>query len=226
MRVENVMTRRVIVTGPDTSLKNVARILLEHGVSGLPVVDAEGHVLGVVSETDILVKESATNAPHLGLVGWPLEEARDLERKLTAHTAGEAMSSPPIVVDLGFSVVEAAARMLDTGVNRLPVVDGDKLVGIVTRADLVRAFVRPDEQIAREIREDVVRRMLPSSRDGVKVRVEQGEVTLQGRVESKTEAELVEASVARVPGVVAVRSSMTWRTDERAARAVGDRGND
>ena len=101
--------------------------------------------------------------------------------------------------------------MLDRGVNRLPVVDADgKLVGIVTRADLVRAFVRDDSEIAREIRDDVLLRTLWESPDRFRVRVRGGEVTLAGKVNDAHAAGTLVRFVERVPGVVNVRSRITW----------------
>jgi CBS domain-containing protein len=111
--------------------------------------------------------------------------------------------------------------MLDEGVNRLPVVDDEgRLVGIVTRADLVRAFVRPDAEIEREIREDVLERLLLlETPESVTVAVDGGKVTLAGLVEMRTDAELVPALVAGLPGVVEVESSVRWRTDNSKRRS-------
>jgi CBS domain-containing protein len=106
--------------------------------------------------------------------------------------------------------------MLEQGVKRLPVVDGaGTLVGIVTRSDLVRAFVRSDEEIAREIREDVIRRALWIDPEEIEVTVERGEVRLAGELESRTEAALIPGFVERVPGVVSVLSKLRWPDDDR-----------
>jgi CBS domain-containing protein len=108
--------------------------------------------------------------------------------------------------------------MLERQVNRLPVVLEDKLVGIVTRADLVRAFHRPDEEILREISEDVLLQTLWISLDRVTISVEGGEVSLAGEMENRTQAELAVAYVSRVPGVVDVHSDLTWQVDDLARR--------
>jgi CBS domain-containing protein len=101
--------------------------------------------------------------------------------------------------------------MLDRSVNRLPVVDAHgKLVGIVTRADLVRAFVRADKEIEREILDDVIVRTLWRSPESFRVSVERGEVTLEGRVADADSAQMLRLFVERVPGVVGVRSHITW----------------
>jgi CBS-domain-containing membrane protein len=120
-------------------------------------------------------------------------------------------------------VTEAASLMLDENVKRLPVVDDSaKLVGIVSRADLVRAFVRSDEEIEREIREEVLRRALWIDPVLVRVIVERGEVRLEGTVENQSEAELLPRLVQRVPGVVSVLSKLRW-LDENGDRG-GSRG--
>jgi CBS domain-containing protein len=214
MRVQDVMTKEVRTVEPDTSLKEVARVLMELGISGLPVVDG-GKVVGVVSEADILVKERAINPARHGLVGMFHSEGVDVGEKLRALTAGEAMTSPAITITPARPVSEAAGRMIDSRINRLPVVTDDGvLIGIVTRADLVRAFVRPDAEIATEIRDDVVLRTLWIAPEQVSVAVEGGAVELAGHVGTKADAELVVSMTRRVPGVVSVASNVTWDTDD------------
>ena len=105
--------------------------------------------------------------------------------------------------------------MIDGRINRLPVVTDDGvLIGIVTRADLVRAFVRPDDEIATEIRDDVVLRTLWIAPEQVSVTVKGGAVELAGHVGTKADAELVASLTRRVPGVVSVASDVTWDTDD------------
>ena len=214
MLIADLMTRDVETVAPDTPLKEAAGILARRGISGLPVVDGDGVVVGVLSEADVLVKEGGRPPQHGGLLAWLLEPADPgLSAKLAATTAGEAMTSPPLTIGAGRPVREAATRMLEDGVNRLPVVDADgRLVGIVTRADLVRAFTRTDEAIRREIAEDVLRRTLwIDDPDAVSVTVEEGEVTLAGTVATAADAELLPRFVERVPGVVRVTSTLRAR---------------
>jgi len=218
MRVQDVMTKDVRTVEPDTPLKEVALALSQLGVSGVPVVE-DGKVVGVVSEADILVKERGSNPGLPGLVGLLFDETAEIGRKLHARTAREAMSSPAVTIGPNRPVAEAAGVMIDRLVNRLPVVDdAGALLGIVTRADLVRAFARSDEEIAGEIREDVVLRTLWIEPEAVNVHVEAGEVVLSGHVESESDADLVTEMTRKVPGVVSVVSRVTWDPDEKRSR--------
>jgi CBS domain-containing protein len=208
MRVRDVMTKDVTTVAPDSDLRDVATLLVQKRISGVPVVE-EARVVGVVSEQDILFKERPSDNLHRGVLAWLLDEG-DLMLKIDARTAGSAMSRPPITISPLRSVADAAALMLDEGVSRLPVVENGQLVGIVTRHDLVRAFARSDEEIWQEIESDAVIRSywrLPTSYD---VSVNRGEVTLSGKVGSKDQAKLIEAFVDRVPGVIAVTSRLHW----------------
>jgi CBS domain-containing protein len=187
MRISEVMTHEVVAVPPAASLKDAARLLAAHGISGLPVVEGRA-VLGVISETDIVECETG-----------------DLHRLVV-----DAMSSPAVTVDSDWAVADAAKVMLAKGVNRLPVLERGKLVGIVTRADLVRAFVRSDEEIAMEIRDDVLVRQLWIDPEKVCVAVDDGAVTLSGVVDRHAEISVLAGLVRRVPGVVGVQSELHW----------------
>jgi CBS domain-containing protein len=144
MKVSDVMTERVFTVRPDTPLRSVAKQMLEYGVSGLPVVDNEERVVGVVSETDILFKERPAPDRN-GIVDWLVHYGEDPPRaKLEARTAGDAMTAPAVTIVPRRSVADAAALMLELRIDRLAVVDGDQLVGIVSRTDVVRAFATED----------------------------------------------------------------------------------
>jgi CBS domain-containing protein len=211
MRVEDVMTTEVCTVRPETPLKDAAELLAGRRISGLPVVDPENHVLGVLSEGDILFKEKGSPQHRGFLERWLTLPLPELEAKLASRTVAESMSAPAATIGPRRPLTQAANAMIDGGVNRLPVVDDDgKLIGIVTRADLVRAFVRSDEEIAEEIREDVLRRVLWLDPALIEVVVERGEVRLAGQAESKSDAELIPAVVQGVPGVVSVLSKLRW----------------
>lgn len=216
MRVEDVMTTEVLTVRPETLLKEAAGLLADRRISGLPVVDADDRVLGVLSEGDILFKEGGAKEQGR-LERWLASPPSLSDLKFTARTAGEAMSAPAVTIGPKRHLAEAANRMIDDGVNRLPVVDDEgRLIGIVSRADLVRAFVRSDEEIAREIREDVIGRTLWLAPDLVELAVEGGEVRLTGEVETKSDAELLPAFVQKVSGVVSVVSELRWRDEDGA----------
>lgn len=214
MKVRDVMTKNVITVEPRTSLKDAARLLVEHGISGIPVV-VEGVVVGVLSEGDLLFKERGRSERRGGVLGRLLDNyGMDGELKLEAHDVGDAMTIPPITIGQHRTLRAAAALMLDKQVNRLPVVDDGKLVGILTRADLVRAFARPDDEIKREIEHDVLSTALWLDSADVAVGVDDGEVTLMGQVERRMDAELAVDLAGRVPGVVSVDSRLTWRRED------------
>jgi CBS domain-containing protein len=213
MKVETIMTRDVASVTPETPLKVVATTLLGFGISGVPVCDRAGQVVGVVSESDVLFKEIGPDPRGRAL--FPQLERKGKE---DARTAGEAMTSPAVVIEPKSAVWEAARKMLEHHVNRLPVVDDGRLVGIVTRSDLVRAFVRPDAELERELVDDVMTRTLWIDTDRVEVDVDLGEVRLSGNVDTKTDAETIAEYAARVPGVVRVDSELSWSVDDRSRR--------
>jgi CBS domain-containing protein len=218
MRVEDVMTRDVAVVSPATSLREVARLLGERRISGAPVCDATGRVVGVVSEADVLAKEEGLPLDERSPLAWLVGDTRD-RSKAAARSAGDAMTAPAITIEPRAQIAEAARTMIGRRVNRLPVVERGRLVGIVTRADLVRAFTRSDAQIEREIAQDVLLRTLWIPPEKVAISVDDGVVTPRGAVDSKTEADLVGTYVRRVPGVVDVDArELSWRFDDLGRR--------
>ncbi len=215
MKVQDVMTHKVLCVAPEASLKEVATVLVEHSISGVPVCDGDGRVLGIVSEADILYKERGPQPRRGRPLAWLVEGGGYAEIvKSTARTAGEAMTRPAVTIDPARPVSEAATLMLKSRVNRLPVVKADRLLGIVTRADLVRAFTRTDAEIEREIRSDVLDHVLLLAPGDVSVVVTEGQVQLGGFVGRRSDAELLPRFVGRVPGVVSVDSDVEWRLDD------------
>jgi CBS domain-containing protein len=217
MKVSDVMTREVVTVAPQASLKEAAEILAQRRISGLPVVDQDGVVLGVVSEADILFKERPRPEDRGLLLRLFGHDDAPLREKSDAVSVGQAMTAPPITIDHFAPVSSAAERMLDAHVHRLPVVDvNGKLLGIVTRADLVRAFVRSDEEIERELREEV---LIVDTDEAVHLTVENGVVQLSGTVGSKIDADLIPSIAERVPGVVKVEGELNWRWDPTHERS-------
>jgi CBS domain-containing protein len=207
MLVKDVMTVPAVTVQTDTALKEVALLLTEKRISGLPVVDVAGRLVGVISEADILLIEQGAPTPATGLLALRRRRGRS---RSEAKTAGEAMTSPALTIEPSRSLTEAARVMIEAGVNRLPVVVEGTLVGIVTRADLVRAFVRPDVEIEGEIRDDVALRSHGVDPNALSVVVRAGQVELGGRVATPEDAALVERLVRGIPGVVGVDSRLTW----------------
>jgi CBS domain-containing protein len=206
--VAQLMTPDVLGVQPDTPLKEVAQLLSDRGISGVPVVEGET-VLGVVSQTDIVAKERAPATKRGRFARWLARSPRPAERdRYEARTAGEVMTSPAITIESWRTVADAAAVMLNRDVDRLPVLTEGKLVGIITRADLVGAFSRSDKEIERDIREEVVLRSFWIPEGDIEIRVRGGEVTLAGIVESELLAELLPEAIRGVPGVVGVRSKL------------------
>ena len=143
--------------------------------------------------------------------------------KISAQTAGEAMTAPALTVRPTQQVSEVARLMVDNGINRLPVVARGRLVGIVSRADLVRAFTRTDEEIEQEIRRDVLLGVMLLAPDEFEVAVENGCVRLHGRVAAAEDAAILTRCVRRVPGVVDLEADLAWH-DDRAHRHAGPSG--
>jgi CBS-domain-containing membrane protein len=219
MQVKDVMTRSVIVVRPETTLKLVARLLIDHRVSGVPVVDAHDAVLGVVSESDFVQKEQARpDRPTrlLEAILRPRGAAR--AAKAAAITAGEAMTTPAIVVGPTATIAQAAAQLARHRIGRLPVVEDGRLVGLVSRADLLRAYVRSDAELTRAIREDVILGILWLDPTPFQVTVTEGVARVRGRVERRSTAELLERASRMVPGVVSVDADVQWSLDDDVVR--------
>jgi CBS domain-containing protein len=209
-RVEELMSAPVVTVQPDAPLREVAALLVEHGVSGVPVIQ-DGEVVGVVSEADIVAKEQASGAPRSSGGRRPRRSRRSAMARLRrATTAGEAMTSPAITIAGWRPASAAAALMVEHGVKRLPVVKDGRLIGLITRADLVRAFARSDAELESEIR-NLLHRAIWIEPGSVTASVYDGRATLSGVVESALDAELLVRGVERVPGIVLVDDRLTPR---------------
>ena len=215
--VRDVMTNDVIVVSADTPLKDVVTLLISRRVSGMPVVEA-GRVVGVISEADLLIKEyaSASEAPS-GPLAFTSRRHRSDERR-DARTAGQAMTAPALTIVPDASLSEAARLMIERRVNRLPVVDGERLVGIITRADVIKTYLRPDAELVEVIRHDVLTHALWLDPADFSVRVTDGVVDLAGKVERRSTAVLLRDLVLRTPGVVSATLAIRWDMDDRDLR--------
>jgi len=205
MRVLDIMTMEVLTTSPEASLKDAARTMVRAGVSGLPVIDDLGGLVGIITEADFLEREADRSQRRL--LNAMLKECDSV---VDAETVGEVMTRDPVVIFPEASVTEAARVMAHNHVKRLPVVGPDgKLVGIISRADVVAVFTRPDDVIEDEIREDIVRRVLLIEDDTIDVSVKDGVVSVSGTVETATDARLLEELVRRIDGVVRLESHIS-----------------
>jgi CBS domain-containing protein len=219
--VKDVMTTRVISVTRATSFQALAAALREHRVSAFPVLDDEGKVIGVVSEADMLAKEALDSEPD-GMPGMIAGMLRRKEHeKARGTTAGELMTSPPVTVKPDDPLERAARLMYTRKVKRLPVVDANgHLVGIISRSDVLSVFDRPDEDIRREILDQVIQRDLRTDPAVFTVAVKDGIVTLGGAAETSEFGDEIVQQVRHVLGVVAVRDRFSYpgppeRPDER-----------
>ena len=212
MKVIDVMTTSVLTARTDMGLKEAARTMINAGISGLPVVDDDGRIVGIITEADFVEAEADRS--------WGrrrrLLDALFGERKPNeAVNVGDAMSKNPICVDRDSDLTEAARKMTEQGVKRLPVVNPDGMLeGIISRADVMSAFARPDEVIADEIEQDVVRRIMMLDPGEIDVDVDEGVVTIRGTVPNRSDARLLEELICRLDGVVRCQSDLSWAYDD------------
>ncbi|WP_371648825.1 CBS domain-containing protein [Streptomyces mirabilis] len=212
--VNDVMTTTVVAVDPDAQFKEIVATMERWNVSALPVLEGEGRVVGVVSEADLLTKgELRDSDPGL------IKKVRGLDdtAKAVAVSARDLMTTPAVTVRAGASLPQAARRMAYHQVKRLPVVDDDEILqGIVSRADLLKVYLRSGDAIAAEVRAEVVDRLFPVSRQGIQVAVNDGVVTLTGRVR---DSELISVAIRlthAIDGVVDVNCSLTGPSTGRA----------
>lgn len=200
MHVRDLMTTDVVAVAPTTSVRDAARMMFRYRVSGLPVVDPDNHVLGIITEGDFLAMEV---------------ERADTGR--APELVREVMSHSVLSVSPDFEIIEAARFMHSHDVKRILVVEDDKMVGILSRFDVVAGFTRPDDLIEDEIREDLIRRVLFVDPETVDVTVRNGVVTLFGKIGTRTEVRLMEELTRRLDGVVDVDNKLEWRIDDTAS---------
>ncbi|MCY0928008.1 CBS domain-containing protein [Streptomyces sp. H27-H1] len=192
-KVGFLMTDEVVSVTGRTPSADVAALIVEHDISGVPVVDADEHVLGVISRTDLITQGRAT--------------AQDL------------MTAPAVTIHAEQTVTEAARLITRRGVTRLPVVDEeDRLVGIVTRRDLLRVFLRPDQEIRRVLVEDVLADTMGIGADAVGVHVADGIVTLDGRLPNSSQIPVALRLAGQLDGVVAVIDRLTASSNDTRTR--------
>jgi CBS-domain-containing membrane protein len=213
-KVRNVMTREIVTVKEETPFTEMVRLMAVHKISALPVLDGDGQLVGIVSEADLLRKEEyqdEQDEPH-----W-LERRRErvARTKAAGRTAAGVMSTPVVTVDPEVTVPMAARLLAQQGIKHAPVVDDQKrLVGIVSRADLLRLFLRDDEEIHREVVDEVLLRALWIEPATVLVTVRDGVVTLTGHLERRSLVPMAIDLTRTVPGVVDVVSQLTFELDD------------
>ncbi|WP_149181938.1 CBS domain-containing protein [Streptomyces sp. TRM49041] len=197
--VSDVMTHTAVAVGRHASYKEIVALMEQWEVSALPVLEGEGRVIGVVSEADLLPKEGFQEGDGQGFPAGAAEAA-----KAGAVYAEDLMSAPAVTVHADATLAEAARIMARRRVKRLPVVDGVGLLeGVVSRSDLLKVFLRPDEEIEEEIRGSVLPDVPAAA--GVRVFVEDGVVILSGLLPDRSLVPLLARAVRAVEGVVDIR---------------------
>ena len=218
LTVRDIMTTNVVTVRADASFKEIAVRLREHRVSAFPVLDKDGTVIGVVSEADLLLKEALPLSEEEALSEEDaLEGARPgilrqrAQEKARALTAADLMSRPAVTVGVEDSVEHAARLMYARGVKRVPVTDAaGRLVGIVSRADVLSVFGRGDEEIREQIVAEVIRGEFGADPERFGVTVADGIVTMTGRPGSVSLGRDLLSRVRHVQGVVSVRDRFTY----------------
>ncbi|MFD4319069.1 CBS domain-containing protein [Streptomyces sp. NPDC058548] len=205
--VADVMTKKVVAVLPGAEFKEIVTTMERCQVTAVPVVEGEGRVVGVVSEADLLLKEEFHDH-RLGLV----EQMRHLDAtaKAGSRRAEDLMTSPAVTIAPEASLPQAARLMAAHRIKRLPVVDASGAIqGIVSRSDLLKVFLRPDDDLAAEVRHSVIEHLFPLSHREVEVRVDAGVVTLFGEVRDSALIPLAARLARTVEGVVDVRCDLT-----------------
>jgi CBS domain-containing protein len=222
MKISDVMTRRVISIGPDAGIRDAMELMLKNRISGLPVIDSSGKLIGVLSETDFLRRaETGTEprpSPWYDAFFGSGESARAYIRSHGLKVE-DVMSRPPITVTGNTPLAEAVDIMERHRIKRLPVLHAGKVVGIVTRANLLRALVSI-HRVAREPlrQDDAIRDQIAMAMDKetwttgmlVEVMVHDGVVDLWGRVEDASHRDALKVLVEATPGVKRVEDHLSW----------------
>jgi CBS domain-containing protein len=211
--VDDVMSPAVVTVGPAATYRTIVDLLIRRRISAVPVVNESLHVLGVVSEADLVrkIEYAGDEKPRL----LERRRQRDERAKASVGTAADLMSAPPVVARTGMSLA-AAARLMDfQHVKRLPVIDDlGRLIGVVTRSDLLKAHLRPDDELRADVCDGMLAAYFADSVSGVQVQVRDGVVTLTGSVAAATTAESVGWVTRQVPGVVSVVNAIEWTRDD------------
>ncbi|WP_329528703.1 CBS domain-containing protein [Streptomyces sp. NBC_01462] len=211
--VSDVMTHTVASIGRRANFKEIVQLMEQWRVSALPVLEGEGRVIGVVSEADLLPKEEFRDRDPDRFT--QLQRLSDLA-KAGAVTAEELMTAPAVTVRANATLAQAARIMAHAKVKRLPVVDDVGLLeGVVSRGDLLKVFLRDDEEIAEEVRREVVSYLFRAPLSPIRVQVQDGVVTLAGRVRDTSLVPVAARLVRAVEGVADVEFELTGPPEQQ-----------
>jgi len=222
MIAAEVMSRKVVSVSPDATITAAIRLMLDHQISGLPVVDAAGKLLGILTEGDLLRRAETGTERHrprwLEILMGPGRLAGEYVRT-HGRKVEEIMTRDLVSVTPDTPLDEIVALMERRRIKRVPVLDGDSPVGIVSRADLLRALARTLEERPRpaagddEIRERILAELANVSwvpRDGLAITVADGIVRLDGVILDEKERDALRVAAENVPGVRAVEDRLVW----------------
>ena len=211
MRIRDLMTSDVLTIGPEAPLKEAARRMLEAGISGLPVTNDDGDLVGIITEADFVATEADRRVTHRA--GLLRLLRRDVEIPSQERLVGDIMTSEVKVVDPESDHAEAARLMQREGIKRIPVVADGRLIGIVSRTDMLKAYVRSDKEIIDEIRGHLMKEVLWVDPRLVTIECVDGNVALSGQMETKSDASLLIELTKRLDGVTSVNDLLTWAID-------------
>lgn len=225
--VSEVMTRQVISIGPDATFHDIVDCLLSNEISGVPVVGADGTLLGIITEADLITKdayEQTRPRRHLAMLADHLRgQDHDWVGKASARCGADLMTSPVDTISPSAPIGAAARIMLENSHKRLPVVEDGRLVGIVARSDLLKPFQRPDEEIAAEVRAVLSDPLRCPAETAVEVTVHDGVLTSTGMTRFPSDIDALRRILGKIPGVVSVALALTAREPEPDRDAVAPR---
>ena len=211
MRVRDLMTTNILTVGPEASLKEAARRMLEGEISGLPVVNDDGDLVGIITEADFMATEADRRVTRRA--GLLRLFVRDAEIPSHERLVGDVMTADVKVIGPESDHAEAARLMEKEGIKRIPVVADGQLIGLIARADMLKAYVRSDQEIIDEIQGHVMKDILWIDSRRVEIECVDGNVIVSGHLETKSDASLLIELTRRLDGVTSVSDHLTWEVD-------------
>lgn len=200
MRARDIMSKPVVTVTPGTLAKRAAQLLTDHGFTALPVVDDDERLVGIVTEPDLILDRFPPDPRYL-----------DDERPAPAETVAEAMTTPATGMGPGADLAGLARALLDSRIRAMPIVDGSRVVGIVTRSDIVRTFAREDAEIAADVRHHL---SIYGGPDRWRVDVHDGIVRIVDAFDNETDRHVATVLAEAVPGVVSAQATSEVAQDE------------